>query len=145
VFVDEYCALLAKGYQTGDKAGISLKELSKMPLLKLSSSTAFREHVDGVLRANGLPTETNYEFMHVHTMLAMAEAGLGVALLPRIAIPRKTSLKVVRISNPAMSRTISVITIRGHSLSPAAARLVELCEQLIPPNSTAAVSARTKG
>jgi DNA-binding transcriptional LysR family regulator len=142
VFVDEYCALLAKGYPLGDRSGIALKELSKMPLLKLSSSTAFREHVDGVLRANGLPTETNYEFMHVHTMLAMAEAGLGVALLPRIAIPRKTTLKVVRISNPTMNRTIAIIAIRGHSLSPAAARLVELCEQLIPLTAVAGGPAR---
>jgi hypothetical protein len=31
-------------------------------------------------------------------------------------------------------RTIAIVTIRGHSLSPAAARLVALCEQMIPPD-----------
>ena len=137
IFVDEYCALLPRGYSDGGRNVISLRELSKMPLLKLSSSTAFREHVDEALRDNGLPSETNYEFMHVNTLIAMAEAGLGVALLPRISIPAKTALKVVRVSSPVLSRTISVITIRGHSLSPAAARLVELCDQLIPPDAVA--------
>jgi len=131
IFVDEYCALLPRGYQDGGRAGISLRELSKMPLLKLSSSTAFRDHVDNALRVHGLVAESNFEFMHVNTLIAMAEAGLGVALLPRIAIPRKTALKAVRIINPTLSRTIAVVTIRGHSLSPAAARLVELCNDLI--------------
>lgn len=139
IFVDEYCALLPRGYSDGGRNVISLRELSNMPLLKLSSSTAFREHVDEALRANGLPSETNYEFMHVNTLIAMAEAGLGVALLPRISIPVKTPLKIVRVSSPVLSRTISIVTIRGHSLSPAATRLVELCDQLIPPDAGAVV------
>jgi DNA-binding transcriptional LysR family regulator len=134
IFRDEYCALLARSYSVADRSGITLRELSKLPLLKLSTSTAFREHVDGVLRAHGLPTETNYEFKHVHTLLAMAEAGLGVAVLPRVAVPRRTGLKVVRISHPSMSRIIAIITIKGHSLSPAAARLVELCTEMVPPS-----------
>jgi DNA-binding transcriptional LysR family regulator len=147
VFVDEYCAMLPRSYQDGGRSGISLRELSRMPLLKLSTSTAFREHLDEALRANGLPVETNYEFVHVNTLIAMAEAGLGVALLPRIAIPRKTSLKVVRVSSPVLTRTVSIVTIRGHSLSPAAAKLVELCDELIPPGTAvprAAAAARRR-
>lgn len=61
----------------------------------------------------------------------MAEAGLDVALLPRIAIARKTPLKVVRMVNPALSRTILIATIRGHTLSPSASRLVDLLSQLV--------------
>ena len=137
VFVDEYCALLPKGIDDRGRSEIALSELSGMPLLKLSSSTAFRDHLDEALRLNGLPTETNYEFMHVHTLVAMAEAGLGVALLPRVAIPHTTSLKIVRVASPALSRTIAIITIRGHTLSPASARLVELCNELLPPNAAA--------
>lgn len=135
VFVDEYCALLPRWYRDGDRTHISLRELARSPLLKLAGSTAFREHVDEALRANGIEIETNYEFVHVSTLVAMAEAGLGVALLPRVAIPRKTPLKVARVSEPALSRTIAIVTIRGHSLSPSAARLVELCHRMLklPP------------
>jgi DNA-binding transcriptional LysR family regulator len=133
IFVDEYCALLPKGYNDAGRASISLRELSKMPLLRLSSSTAFRDHVDTALRANGLVVESNYEFTQVTTLVAMAETGLGVALLPTIAIPQNTKLKVVRVTGPVLSRTIAIVTIRGHSLSPAAQRLVDLCEELIAP------------
>ena len=133
IFVDEYFALLPKAFHDAGRAGISLRELAKMPMLTLSNSSLFRNHLDSVLKANDVETEPNYEFTHVSTLIAMAEAGLGVAILPRIAIPRKTLLKAVRITGPAISRTIAVITIRGHSLSPAAARLVDLCDQLIVP------------
>jgi DNA-binding transcriptional LysR family regulator len=129
--VDEYYALLPKAFRDGGRAGISLRELAKMPLLTLSSSTLFRNHLDSVLKENDLVAEHNYEFTHVSTLIAMAEAGLGIAILPRIAIPRKTPLKAVRVTGPALSRTIAVITIRGHSLSPAAARLVDLFDQLL--------------
>ena len=135
VFVDEYCAMLPKGYQDKGRDGISLRELCTLPLLMLSDASTFRGHLEKVLSANGLEAKSNYEFAHVNTLIAMAEAGLGVALLPRIAIPRKTPLKVVRVVNPGLSRTISVSTIRGHTLSPSASRLVDLFSQLIavPP------------
>ena len=131
VFVDEYCAMLPKGYQDKGRDGISLRELCTLPLLMLSDASTFRGHLEKVLSANGLEAKSNYEFAHVNTLIAMAEAGLGVALLPRIAIPRKTPLKVVRVVKPGLSRTISVSTIRGHTLSPSASRLVDLFSQLI--------------
>lgn len=133
MFVDEYCAMLPKGYQDKGRDGISLRELCTMPLLMLSDASTFRAQVDKALMTNGLEAKSNYEFAHVNTLIAMAEAGLGVALLPRISIPRMTPLKVVRVLTPALSRTISISTIRGHSLSPSAARLVDLFGQMIAP------------
>lgn len=80
----------------------------------------------------------NYEFTNVSTLVAMAEAGLGVGILPGVAVPAGTPLKAVRLT-PSISRTISIITSRGHSLSPSAARLVEMCDRLIaPPRSRTA-------
>lgn len=133
IFEDEYVALLPKTYRDGGRAGISLRELAKMPLLTLWTSTLFREHLDNALKVNNLETKLNYEFTHISTVVAMAEAGLGIAILPNIAVPAKTRLKTVRITGSALTRTIGIVTIRGHSLSPAAARLVELCNRFITP------------
>jgi DNA-binding transcriptional LysR family regulator len=140
LFVDEYVALLPRSFKDGGRAGISLRELARMPLLTLSDSSLFRHHLDEALSSHGLVAARGYEFTHVSTLVAMAEAGLGVAVLPRIAVPKKTPLTVVRITAPVLRRTLAIVTIRGHTLSPAAARLVALCEkQLAPP----ALSLRT--
>jgi DNA-binding transcriptional LysR family regulator len=134
IFIDEYVALLPKNYQDKGRAGISLRELSKLPLLTLGASTLFREHLNVALTTNGLVAERNYEFTHVTTLVAMAEAGLGIAILPRVATPEKTRLKTVKIINPVLTRTIGIVKIKGHTLSPAAARLVDLCNQQLVSN-----------
>jgi DNA-binding transcriptional LysR family regulator len=132
IFNDDYYALLPRGSRTGARSSaIALRELAKMPLLKLHGATAFRDHIERAMEAAGLAFESNYEFMHAHTMIAMAEAGLGVAVLPGVGIPSGTRLKAVRIVEPRLSRTIGVLTVRGHRLSPAARRFVELCTRMI--------------
>ena len=133
LFTDEYVALLPKSFRDGGRTGISLRELAKLPLLTLTNSSLFRHHLDQALGAQDIVAGRGFEFTTVSTLVAMAEAGLGIAVMPRIAVPRRTALKTVRITGVALSRTIAIITIRGHSLSPAAARMVELCGTLLEP------------
>jgi DNA-binding transcriptional LysR family regulator len=135
LFVDEYVALLPRSFRDGGRSGISLRELSRLPLLTLSSASLFRHHLDEALSAQGIASGRGYEFTNVSTLVAMAQAGLGIAVMPRIALPQRTPLKAVRISGVSLSRTIAIVTIRGHSLAPAAARLVDLCSMLKPPEA----------
>lgn len=59
IFVDEYCAMLPKGYQDKGRAGISLRELCTLPLLMLSDASTFRGDVEKALNANGLEAKSN--------------------------------------------------------------------------------------
>jgi DNA-binding transcriptional LysR family regulator len=134
IFNDEYYALLPKGHRQANRGSIPLRQLARMPLLKLHGSTAFRDHIDRALTNSGLVVGTNYEFMQVTTLVAMAEAGLGVAVLPHVGIPSSTTLKPLRVVQPVLSRTIGILTIRGHQLSPAAVHFVGFCKRLIEPD-----------
>ena len=71
--------------------------------------------------------------VQINTLVAMAEAGLGICILPAMAVPPKTRLKSLHIVRPSLPRTIAIVTIRGHTLSPSAARFVQLCDMLKPP------------
>jgi len=133
LFVDPYCAILPQGLDHGGRQAMTLRQLVKgAPLLMLSHATAFRAHVDSALESVGVPAETNYEFMQVSTLVAMVESGLGIALLPRVAIPENSALRVVSL-RPTLSRTVAILTIRGHRMSPASARFIDLCRALLPP------------
>jgi DNA-binding transcriptional LysR family regulator len=132
LFADDYVAVMPAGHPATGKNGISLRELAKMRLLALGSSQ-FRRDLQDALEREGLEPDMGYEFTHVATVVAMIQAGLGVGILPGVAVPRRTSLKAVRIVRPVMKRTIAIITIRGHSLSPSAARFVAMCHLLAPP------------
>ncbi|MCD0502500.1 LysR family transcriptional regulator [Bordetella petrii] len=129
IFNDEYCALLPRGYRDNGRKTISLRELTRLRLLTLAPNSLFRNHLEDALRANNISADLSYEFTHASTLIAMVEAGLGAGILPRIAVPRGTSLATVRIARPALQRTIAVVTIRGYTLPPTGARLVEMLER----------------
>lgn len=134
LFDDDYVAVLPARHPAAGKTGITLRELARMRLLALGTSQ-FRQHLHDTLAAEGLTPDLDYEFTHVSTTIAMIQAGLGVGILPAVAVPRSTSLRTVRIVRPVMTRTISIMTIRGHTLPPAAARFVEMCGLLAPPKA----------
>ena len=131
ILTDEIYALVPATYRLPRKKGISLEELSRLPILKLSTTTGLRAYVDTALKARRLTLETKYEVMQVHTLIAMVEAGLGAAILPRVSVPANTRMQAVAIIDPALSREICIITLRGQSLSPAAALLAGFFERLI--------------
>src|SRR5690606_11273256 len=126
IFDDEYCALLPRGYRDNGRKTISLRELTRLRLLTLAPNSLFRNHLEDALRANGIAADLSYEFTHAGTLIAMVEAGLGAGILPRIAVPRGTDLTVVGVARPSLHRTIAVVTIRGYTLSPPGAKLVEM-------------------
>lgn len=106
---------------------IGLAALARMPLLMLNYATALRGTFEDAMTERGLAWDTRYEFGQAHTLIAMAAAGLGAAILPRVALPERAiaGLRTLRIVNPAIDRQMAIITPRGHSLSPLSRELVQ--------------------
>jgi DNA-binding transcriptional LysR family regulator len=107
---------------------VSMRDLQQYPLLLLDRTTALRQLIEETAKEQGVVLNTRYQFTQAQTLISMSAYGLGVALLPQVAIPESLppSLRVVPIIDPPLSRQLAIITLRGHSLSPAAARLVPL-------------------
>ena len=107
---------------------IPLAELARTPILLLNAATALRTLVEEALEGLGIRLAPKYEFSQAQSLIAAAEAGLGSAILPRSVLPQRlpTAVRALRIVEPMMSRQIAIITLKGQSLPPAAARLAEL-------------------
>ncbi|MFO1224853.1 MAG: LysR substrate-binding domain-containing protein [Burkholderiaceae bacterium] len=65
---------------------------------------------------------------HVSSLLGLIEAGLGVAAVPKIALPTRRSSRLVAVPlvEPRVTRTIGLIRRRGRPLAPAAQHLYDL-------------------
>ena len=65
------------------------------------------------------------EVRHVQTAIAMVQAGVGAAIVPRLALPTVlgSGLLALPIIDPVMMRRIGILTRRGAALRPTAARL----------------------
>ncbi len=121
-------ALLPQAYWRTDHTAITLAELATLPVVLASASAALRNRLNRELSLRGLEITNSFEVAHVQTMLAFAQAGLGVAILPRIIIPRPldTTLQALPIIDPVLERKLCLITLKGNSLSPAALELTGL-------------------
>jgi DNA-binding transcriptional LysR family regulator len=130
---DPLMALTHRSLVSRQRTQITLKELATMPLLLHSSAAATRQLLDDAQRTSGVTITGKYECMQMQTLVAMAEAGLGTAILPRSAIrgAHAPSTKALRIVEPAMSRQMAIVTARGRPLSPAAGRLAQLIRERI--------------
>ncbi|WP_198083883.1 LysR family transcriptional regulator [Variovorax sp. E3] len=143
---DPFYALVPKRFVTTSKSTISLSTLANMPMLVLNTATALRGMLEATLKERNLTFSNRYEFTQAQTLISMATAGLGAAILPKVALPEKLhpSVYSLRIVNPPLLRQVCIITLRGHSLSPASVRLAELLRQLIALPSPLSGPARRK-
>ncbi len=121
-------ALLPQAYWKPDQTAITLAELATLPVVLASSSAALRNSINSELVLRELEIIKPFEVSQVQTMVAFAQAGLGVAILPRIMIPNPldTTLQALPIIDPVLDRNLCLITLRGNSLSPASLELTTL-------------------
>lgn len=131
VLEDPLYALVPKRFITTSKDTIALATLANMPLLTLNPANALREVLESTLRERNLTMTTRYEFTQAQTLISMASAGLGAAILPKVVLPAVIDKRTyaLRIVSPAMTREVAIITMRGQSLSPASQRLAQLMKQ----------------
>lgn len=128
VLQDPIWAAVPIDVKLSDEGGITLTELSRMPMLTIAKSAALRADVDRRLEEQRIEVFPQYEGMQVQTMLSLVEAGLGAAILPRIALPNVRGRYNVLPIRPRMTREICIITVAGKTLSPVAQRFVGLVE-----------------
>ncbi|WP_336968710.1 LysR family transcriptional regulator [Sphingobium aromaticiconvertens] len=133
IMVDEICALIPRPMGFATAREISFAELARLPLLVVTDSSAIQSVLDEAQQVAGVTLNIKYEVRQVQTQIAMAAAGLGAAIVPRIAVPALPDprLVVVPIVDPPLSREIGIITMKGQRLSPIAARLVTMLQRLL--------------
>lgn len=112
---------------------VTIPELAGMPLLLLNPASALRKLLDDAFDSFGIELRSKYEASQAQTLISMASAGLGAAILPETVLPPEADARyrILKIVEPALFRQVALITRKGHTLSPASARLAELTRELI--------------
>lgn len=107
---------------------LTLSDIGKAPLILLNDKTAVRGQVDRIIVDEGVTLVPQYEVESAQTALALASAGLGVCILPSIAIGalRQQDLRVVPLSHHQAHRAVGIITARGYVQHGFSEQLMEL-------------------
>lgn len=133
IMTERIFAMVPKRFGFGGSGGFALRELAKIPVIMASMSAVLRAEINEALLQQGIEVENFIEVSQVQTMMAFAEAGLGVALVPKLMVDWRMNdvLDILPLVEPELSRTLALIRVKGNFLSPAATELSKMiCGEL---------------
>lgn len=136
---DPFMAVVPHGHPLASRSTIRLKALAKYPILTFARGTNVRNQIENAFERKGLTLNPAYETFHRATLSGLAEAGLGVAILPAMvhSMMDNGSLTTVRIIDPEIAREFGIIQRRDQAHRPAAnAFLSNIQKTLTLPNTT---------
>ena len=94
----EFLACGHVSLQLGSAGNIEIGSLAPYPLLLMETSFLVRNTFDAACRLAGLEPEIFIESRTPHTLLALAEAGHGVAIVPSVLPTQRYRLRLARIT-----------------------------------------------
>jgi DNA-binding transcriptional LysR family regulator len=120
-----------KDHPLASRRRVSWAELGGQDYMTVSKSSGNRLIVDLALAETAARPTWFYEVRHVSTLLGLVEAGLGVAAVPKLAMPVRHHPLLVSIPliEPTVERTLGIVRRRGRTLAPAALALYELVKK----------------
>lgn len=107
------------------KKKVSWSELATHDFMSVTKDSANRFLLDLALSEHSIHPHWYCEAQHVSTLVSLVEAGMGIAAVPRLAMPPEghPTLVSVPLVDPLISRSVGLIRRRGRTLSPAALEL----------------------
>jgi LysR family hydrogen peroxide-inducible transcriptional activator len=126
LFEEEFALVRPKG--DAEKQIPSPKLLQTMRLLLLEEGHCFRDQALSVCQISKARPQQLMEGNSLSTLVQMVGAGMGVTLIPEIAISleaRSSDVSIVRFPNPAPKRTIGMV---WRTTNPLSVQLTEIGE-----------------
>jgi len=106
----------------------SSRALCEMRLLLLEEGHCFRDQALSFCKMQSSPPREMLDANSLSTLVQMVSAGIGVTLIPEMAVPvetRSASVSVARFRNPQPSRTIGMV---WRKTNPLARQLLQISE-----------------
>lgn len=110
-------AALSKQHRLAKRSSLSLKDLRSEPFLLLRDGHCFRETAVAVCDRARLHPQIIFESGQFSSLLSMVGAGMGVSIVPEMAIEKRSLCRYVPIADDQASRTIGTVVLRGRSLT----------------------------
>jgi DNA-binding transcriptional LysR family regulator len=125
---DPFVLACRRDHPLASRQQVTWKELEPHRVITVGRTSGNRALIENALTQQGLRLNWTYEVTHLSGSLGLVEAGLGVALLPKLATPAGDHpiIRTIPVVQPEISRTIGVVRRRGGVLSPTAAQFLEM-------------------
>ncbi|MEN9537967.1 MAG: hypothetical protein RLZZ126_202 [Pseudomonadota bacterium] len=114
---DPFVLAMPRTHAFAKRKFLTWPDLTGERLIAVARSSGNRQLLDDALAKAGVNPAYRLEVSHIATLLGMVEAGLGLAAVPRLALPTTHPvLAGVMLRGPVVSRELGLATRRGTSL-----------------------------
>lgn len=113
---------------------VSWDDIGRHPYMTVAKSSGNRMVLDRARTPGEKQLQSMVEVRHVSTLLEMVRAGLGIAVVPQLAMPAGSDsvLRAVAMKDAGITRTLGVIRRAGRVLSPGAQHFYEMMKEALP-------------
>ncbi|WP_137920802.1 LysR family transcriptional regulator [Hydrogenophaga sp. 2FB] len=121
ILSEPFCLVCPPAHRLARRRSAKWSDLNAEPLVLLDHASGSRRLIDDALRLHGVQASVAQEVGHVTTIFRMVEAGLGISVVPLLALP-PAGLQdlVMRPLLPRIDRSIALVRRANRTLSPVA-------------------------
>ncbi|MEX3935022.1 LysR substrate-binding domain-containing protein [Paraburkholderia phymatum] len=131
LMTDSFCLVSRDDHPLAGRSEVAWRELEGERLVLLDHASGSRPIIDAALEAYGVSANVVQELGHPSTVYGLVQEGIGVSVLPWLAMPLPAgSSLVTRALVPRAERTVELVRRRDRSLSPAADAVWNLIHQV---------------
>jgi len=125
---DRFVLVCRDDHPLAARRRIKWSELNDHPLILPGTGSSNRPLFDARLADTGVQLVSHYEVQRSSTAVGLVAAGVGMAVVPSLALQADTypGLRVLSLTHPMITRGFVLLLRKGGSLSPAAQALVDL-------------------
>ena len=110
-------AVLRKDHPRASAESLALRDLRGEPFVMLRDGHCFRDLSIGTCTRARVTPNIAFESGQFSSLLGMVAAGVGVSLIPEMAIDRSIGCRYVRLSDTQATRTIVAAVLHGRSFN----------------------------
>ena len=117
IHTDPFVLAMRREHPLATQPSLAWSALNGERLITAARSSGNRQLLDDAMAKASIDPVYRFEVSHMATLLGMVEAGLGVAAVPRLALPEShPSMVGIALHAPAVSRVLGLTTRHGATL-----------------------------
>jgi DNA-binding transcriptional LysR family regulator len=134
ILTESFVVACRREHPLASKRSVNWVELAQYDYMTVDRSSGNRLLLDLALAQTDVNLAWCYEAKHVSTLIGLVEAGLGIAVVPRMSMPAADhpTLTSVPLTDPSVERMVGLVRRRGRELTPSALHLYQLIERTWP-------------
>jgi len=134
-FQHPFVVVFPPGHRFDGRSWLRPEELRGHPLVHLRRDTFTRIWIDRILAPFGLEAQVRMEVSTIEVIKKLVEVGLGLSILPRVAIAEELRfgrLRAARLRGVELTRELGLVHREGKYFSRAVETMAEALERTLP-------------